>query len=82
MPNRCVAGNSAPSYDIGVWVSWTVGEGIALTESLAELAPGVDAVESCTILITVANAAVAPVHNFMPAIRAEGGVRRLAAGSQ
>ena len=51
----------------GLWESWTVREGLALTGSLAELAPG-DPLETCTILTTEANATVAPVHHRMPVI--------------
>ena len=51
----------------GLWESWTVREGLALTGSLAELAPG-DALETCTILTTEANETVAPVHPRMPVI--------------
>ena len=49
----------------GLWESWTVREGLALTGSLAELAPG-DTLETCTILTTEANETVAPVHHRMP----------------
>ena len=51
----------------GLWESWTVREGLALTGSLAELAPG-DTLETCTILTTEANETVAPVHPRMPVI--------------
>ena len=51
----------------GLWESWKVREGLALTGSLAELAPG-DALETCTILTTEANETVAPVHHRMPVI--------------
>ena len=51
----------------GLWESWTVREGLALTGSLAELAPG-DTLETCTILTTEANETVAPVHHRMPVI--------------
>ena len=51
----------------GLWESWTVREGLALTGSLAELAPG-DTLETCTILTTQANEIVAPVHPRMLAI--------------
>ena len=51
----------------GLWESWTVREGLALTGSLAELAPG-DTLETCTILTTQANETVAPVHHRMPVI--------------
>ena len=43
------------------------GGGLALTGSLAELAPG-DTLETCTILTTQANETVAPVHPRMPVI--------------
>ena len=51
----------------GLWESWTVPQGAALTGSLAERGPG-DAVETCTILTTAANETVAPVHGRMPVI--------------
>ena len=51
----------------GLWESWKVREGLALTGSLAELAPG-DTLETCTILTTEANETVAPVHHRMPVI--------------
>ena len=51
----------------GLWERWAVPEGAVLTGSLAERSPG-DAVETCTILTTAANEAVAPVHGRMPAI--------------
>ena len=51
----------------GLWERWTVREGLPLTGALAELAPG-DALETCTILTTEANATVAPVHDRMPVI--------------
>ena len=67
MPNRRVAGTSARSYDTSVWERWTVCEGVGLTGSRAELARG-DAGESRTILTAEANAAIAPVHDRVPAI--------------
>ena len=51
----------------GLWESWTVREGAALTGSLADLRLG-DVVETCTLLTTVANEAVARVHDRMPVI--------------
>ena len=51
----------------GLWERWTVPDGAALTGSLAERGPG-DAVETCTILTTAANATVTPVHGRMPVI--------------
>ena len=51
----------------GLWESWQVREGLALTGSLTELAPG-DTLETCTILTTEANETVAPVHPRMPVI--------------
>ena len=51
----------------GLWERWTVPEGLSLTGSLAELAPG-DDLETCTILTAEANATLAPVHHRMPAI--------------
>ena len=55
----------------GLWERWTVPEGAALRGSLAELRPG-ETNETCTILTTSANAAVARVHNRMPAILPPG----------
>ena len=51
----------------GLWERWRIPDGIALPRSLAELSPG-EAVETCTILATAANEAVAPVHARMLAI--------------
>ena len=51
----------------GLWERWTVPDGLSLTGSLAELAPG-DELETCTILTTEANATLAPVHHRMPVI--------------
>ena len=51
----------------GLWERWTVRDGLTLKGSLAELSPG-DMVETCTILTTAANEAVAPVHDRMPVI--------------
>ena len=51
----------------GLWESWKVPAGLALTGSLAELEPG-DTLETCTILTTQANETVAPVHHRMPVI--------------
>ena len=51
----------------GLWESWRVPGGLALTGSLAELGPG-DTLETCTILTTRANETVAPVHHRMPVI--------------
>ena len=59
--------DGAPMVFAGLWERWTVPEGAALTESLAERSPG-DAVETCTILTTAANETVAPVHGRMPVI--------------
>ena len=56
-----------PMVFAGLWERWTVPEGAALTGSLAERSPG-DAIETCTILTTVANETVAPVHGRMPVI--------------
>ena len=53
----------------GLWERWTVPRGLSLTGSLAALQPG-DALETCTLLTTAANAAVAPVHHRMPVILA------------
>ena len=51
----------------GLWESWRVRDGLTLTGSLAELAPG-DTLETCTILTTSANETVAPIHPRMPVI--------------
>ena len=51
----------------GVWERWQVREGIRLTGTLAEARPG-DMVETCAILTTAANAALAPIHERMPVI--------------
>ena len=51
----------------GLWESWEVREGTALTGPLADFGPG-DALETCTILTTEANGTVAPVHPRMPVI--------------
>ena len=59
--------DAAPMIFAGLWERWTVPAGAALTGSLAERSPG-DAVETCTILTTAANATVAPVHGRMPVI--------------
>ena len=56
-----------PFVFAGLWERWTVPAGLTLTGSLAELSPG-DALETCTILTTEANATVAEVHNRMPVI--------------
>ena len=42
-------------------------EGVRITGALAGARPG-DAVETCAILTTVANAALAPIHRRMPVI--------------
>ncbi|MDE0147915.1 MAG: SOS response-associated peptidase [Rhodospirillaceae bacterium] len=59
--------DGAPMIFAGLWERWTVPDGAALTGSLAERSPG-DAVETCTILTTAANEAVATVHGRMPVI--------------
>ena len=51
----------------GLWESWRVPEGLPLTGSLSDLEPG-DALETCTILTTEANATLAPIHPRMPVI--------------
>ena len=51
----------------GLWESWRVPDGLALTGKLSELAPG-DTLETCTILTTEANATLAPIHPRMPVI--------------
>ena len=63
-------GDGAPFAFAGLWETWTVPAGAALTGSLAERGPG-DAVETCTILTTAANETVAPVHGRMPVILPE-----------
>ena len=59
--------DGGPFAFAGLWEQWTVPEGAAYTGSLAEWAPG-EAIETCTILTTAANAAVARIHNRMPVI--------------
>jgi len=59
--------DGAPFAFAGLWETWTVPQGAALTGSLAERGPG-EAVETCTILTTTANETVAPVHGRMPVI--------------
>ena len=59
--------DGAPFAFAGLWERWTVPQGAALAGSLSERSPG-DAVETCTILTTVANGTVAPVHGRMPVI--------------
>ena len=51
----------------GLWERWTVPDGLALPGSLAAHAPG-DVVETCTILTTTANEALADLHHRMPVI--------------
>ena len=51
----------------GLWESWRVPEGLALTGKLSELEPG-DVLQTCTILTTEANATLAPIHPRMPVI--------------
>ena len=51
----------------GLWESWRVPAGLALTGKLSELEPG-DALETCTILTAEANATLAPIHPRMPVI--------------
>ncbi|MCY4600882.1 MAG: SOS response-associated peptidase, partial [Acidobacteria bacterium] len=51
----------------GLWERWTVRRGATLGGSLAAHEPG-DVIETCTILTTSANEAVAPVHHRMPVI--------------
>ena len=63
--------DGTPLVFAGLWERWTVPERAALTGSLAERSPG-DAVETCTILTTVANETVAPVHGRMPVILPRG----------
>ncbi|MDE3263319.1 MAG: SOS response-associated peptidase [Acidobacteriota bacterium] len=59
--------DGAPFAFAGLWETWTVPAGAALTGSLAERGPG-DAVETCTILTAAANETVAPMHSRMPVI--------------
>ncbi len=51
----------------GLWERWTVPAGLPLTGNLSELSPG-DALETCTILTTEANEALASIHPRMPVI--------------
>ena len=51
----------------GLWERWTVPQGLPLTGNLSELGPG-DVLETCTILTTAANTALAPIHPRMPVI--------------
>ena len=51
----------------GLWERWRVPAGPELTGSLADLREG-DALETCTILTTAANAVVSRVHHRMPVI--------------
>ena len=51
----------------GLWERWRVREGARLTGALSEAGPG-DMVETCAILTTEANAALAPIHGRMPVI--------------
>ena len=55
----------------GLWERWTVPDGQALPASLAEYGPG-DAIETCTILTTSANEALASLHHRMPVILSPG----------
>lgn len=61
----------APFSFAGLWERWTVREDAPLSGALAERNPG-DAIETCTILTTTANGAVAPVHGRMPVILPRG----------
>ena len=56
-----------PMVFAGLWERWTVREGIALRGSLAGFGPG-GVIETCTILTTAANEALAPIHRRMPVI--------------
>ena len=51
----------------GLWERWRVREGARLTGALAEARPG-GTVETCAILTTGANPALAPIHERMPVI--------------
>ena len=51
----------------GLWERWKVREGLKLTGNLSDRRPG-DEIETCTILTTEANEALAPIHPRMPAI--------------
>jgi len=53
--------DGGPFAFAGLWEHWTVPEGVTYTGSLAEWAPG-EAIETCTILTTSANAARGAVH--------------------
>ncbi|MDE0050393.1 MAG: SOS response-associated peptidase [Rhodospirillales bacterium] len=62
--------DAAPFAFAGLWESWAVPAGAALTGSLAERSPG-DTVGTFTILTTAANETVTPVHGRMPVILPE-----------
>ena len=59
--------NGAPFAFAALWERWTVPDGAVLSGSLSQRSPG-DTVETCTILTTAANDAVAPIHGRMPVI--------------
>ena len=59
--------NGAGFVFAGLWESWRVPDGLALTGSLSDLEPG-DTLETCTILTTEANAVLAPIYPRMPVI--------------
>ena len=59
------AAEGGPFAFAGLWERWRVREDARLTGTLAEARPG-DAVETCTILTTAANAVLAPIHGRMP----------------
>ena len=64
-------GDGVPFAFAGLWERWAVPRGAALPGSLAEFRPG-DAVETCTILTTAANEALAGLHHRMPVILSPG----------
>ncbi len=51
----------------GLWERWRVPAGLELTGMLADLREG-DALETCTILTTAANADISRIHHRMPVI--------------
>ncbi len=56
-PHFIALAESRPFFFAGLWDRWTAGDGTPL--------------DTCTILTTAANAAIAPIHERMPVILAE-----------